>query len=369
MRKPVLFRVTNNLKVGGVQRRLRALLPLLAEDYDVHVVTYKDKGVFFDELAVLGVRTHFLPRKGHWDPLAIVRLARLFREHKADIVHTHSFGGNIFGILAAWLAKIPVRIGQVHSRGQHWYGATRFRRWKQCKEEAAVMGLMAHHVVCVSEETRAYYHQMTRLPLDKISVLHNGLDKLASMGTMALEEFHLPHDKPLIGFVGRLTAGKGLNFFLHFAAKALQECPGRFHFVIIGGGDQAPHKKLAGLLNIEAEVTFTGEMKDMHAAYSALDALLFTSGPAHEGMPGVVLEACSYGLPILARQSEPLREIHSYYNRINFLNESMSPALQLEQTLALPPADQVEFRNEFSIEAMRDRTLDLYARLTKLARQ
>ena len=130
--KPVLFRVTNNLKIGGVQRRLRALLPLLTDRYDVHVVTYKERGVFFDELAQLGVHVHFLPRKGHWDPVAIWKLARLFRRHHADIVHTHSFGRNIFGILAAALARVPVRIGQVHSRDTgHFY----FHNYLFCKQE------------------------------------------------------------------------------------------------------------------------------------------------------------------------------------------------------------------------------------------
>ena len=42
--------------VSAMHEELRALLPLLMDDYDVHIVTYKDKGVFFDELAELGVK-------------------------------------------------------------------------------------------------------------------------------------------------------------------------------------------------------------------------------------------------------------------------------------------------------------------------
>ncbi len=367
MNKPVLFRVTNNLKVGGVQRRLRALLPLLTEHYEVHIVTYKDKGVFFDELAELGVHTHFLPRKGHWNPVAIWRLARLFRKHRADIVHTHSFGGNIFGILAAALARVPVRIGQVHSRGLHWYGKSPFRRWKQCAEERSVLGIFAHHVLCVSQETMDYFQQKTGLPRTMLSVMHNGISFEPCQRSRRLFDLGVPQGRPLVGFVGRLTGGKGLTFFLRFAAKALQEREGAFHFAILGGGDPCPYRQLCKELGISEHVTFTGEMLDMRTVYPELDMLLFTSEPAHEGMPGVVLEACSHGLPVLARRTAPVEEIRGYYDRIAYVDDAAPASEQLERTILLPPDDSGRLRGEFSIEAMRDRTVQLYGDLLKRA--
>ena len=130
MTKPVLFRVTNNLNIGGVQRRLRSLLPRLLPYYDVHVVTYKDKGIFFDELASLGVKSHFIPLKGKWDPVGIYKMSRLFKKYNAQIVHTHSLGGNISGILAAAMAKVPVRVAQVHLCHLHWYAQKKLHKKK-----------------------------------------------------------------------------------------------------------------------------------------------------------------------------------------------------------------------------------------------
>ncbi len=99
-KKPVLFRVTNNLNIGGITSRLRLVLPLLTKFFEVHVVTYKEQGVLVEELKQKGVHVHHLPIKGKWSPLSIYQYAKLFRQYKADIVHTHSFGGNITGILA-----------------------------------------------------------------------------------------------------------------------------------------------------------------------------------------------------------------------------------------------------------------------------
>jgi len=367
--KPVLFRVTNNLKIGGVQRRLRALLPLLTSDYEVHIVTYKDKGVFFDELADLGIRTHFMPRKGHWSPAGLARLAGLFRSHRADIVHTHSFGGNISGILAAAMARVPVRIGQVHLSELHWYGRTAWRRKKQMFEETLVHRLFSHRVLFVSRESRDYFQQHTGLPDALLTVLHNGLALPDTVSAAPRNELSVPEGRILIGFVGRLSRGKGADFFLDLARDAERQKPGKFHFAVVGDGEGLKTlRERSAELGLSDTVTFLGERRDVHRCYAALDCLAFCSEPGVEGMPGVVLEACAHGLPILARRTAPLEEIRRHYSRIAFLDETAPVADQLDSALGLPAADQRGFRNEFSIEAMRDRTLALYAELSAQVR-
>jgi glycosyltransferase involved in cell wall biosynthesis len=366
MHKPVLFRVTNNLKVGGVQRRLRALLPLLTNHYDVHVVTYKDRGVFFEELADQGVRTHFLPRRGHWDPAGIRKLSRLFREHKADIVHTHSFGGNIFGILGAALARVPVRIAQVHLSELHWYGATALRRRKQMLEETLVHRLFSHRILFVSRESRDHFQRHTGLPGSMLQILHNGLDLPESAEVAPRCELGVPEGRRLVGFVGRISRGKGAESFLTMAEEAVRSEPGKFHFVVIGDGDGLPrHREWVSDRGLGQDITFLGERRDIHRCYAALDCLAFCSDPGVEGMPGVMLEACAHGLPILARRTAPVEEISEYYDRIAFMENTVPAATQLQATLALPPADVTRLREEFSIEAMRDRTIALYEELAR----
>ena len=205
--RPVLFRITNNLKIGGVQRRLRALLPLLTDDFEVHIVTYRDKGVFFDELAELGVHTHFLPRSGSFDPIAITRLAMLLRRHRADIVHTHSFGGNVFGILAAALAGVKVRIGQMHSQGNHWYGKTAFRKRKQIVEETLIHRFFSHKVLFVSEQCQKHFQNHTDLPDSHLEVLHNGLSfpDPESLRPIRKSSLGIDSQECVIGFIGRIT--------------------------------------------------------------------------------------------------------------------------------------------------------------------
>lgn len=369
MRKPVLFRVTNNLNIGGVQRRIRSVLPLLTDTFDVHVVTYKDKGIFWEELPHHGVQTHFVPLKGKWDMGGIRRMAALFRQCGADIVHTHSLGGNISGILAASLAKVPVRIGQVHHRGVHWYARSPLHRWKQKAEETLIHRLFTDKVLHVSQESLDYFAQQTGLPSGKLAVLHNGVDfnaMLPDTDPAALRaSLGIARHKTIIGFVGRLVEGKGVEFCMEFAKQCLAASD-RYAFVIVGG---APEEKLRSLRKAAsgwgdgASVVFTGERKDVANFYNLFDLYFFPSDAEWEGMPGVVLEACSFGLPVLARETAPVREISAYYPRILFMDDNTAPPAALEAALRLPAADQQAFRDRFSIEAMAERTRALYLAL------
>ena len=366
MSKPVLFRVTNNLNIGGVQRRMRSVLPLLTDDFDVHVVTYKDKGVFWDELPELGVQTHFVKLKGKWDLGGIRRMSQLFREYRADIVHTHSLGGNISGILAAAMAGVPVRIGQVHSRGLHWYAKRPLHRWKQKVEESIIHKLFTDKVVHVSQESLEFYAQQTGLPADKLAVLHNGVDfnaMLPDIDPRALKEsLGIAPDKICIGFLGRLEKGKGVEFCMRFARTLLSQSD-KFAFVIVGG---APEDKLEAMRKEASSwgdgksVCFTGERKDVANFYNMFNLFMFLSEAQWEGMPGVVLEACSFGLPVLARETRPVREIAGYYPRITFMEDTADPLTVTEQALRLPPVDQHGFRSRFSVQAMAERTKELY---------
>lgn len=366
MSKPVLFRITNNLNVGGVQRRLRALLPLLADHYEVHVVTYKGRGIFFEELADLNIKMHFLPCNGHWSPLYIHKIAKLFKDYKAEVVHTHSFGANISGILAAAMARIPVRIAQVHSGSMHWYGKSKIRRKKQIIEETIVHRFFTHKVLFVSQESRDNFQHCTGLSDAKLQILHNGFPLPDDFTPAPRAELGGSKDRKLIGFVGRLVHCKGVEKFLDMAREASTKAPGQYHFVIIGDGPGLPqHQSWVRKQNLTHDITFLGERRDIHRYYGALDCLIFCSDPGVEGMPGVVLEAATHGLPLLVEKTAPIEEIKKYYKRMLYIDRKQSIKSLLEKTLSLPPTNTAELINEFSIMAMKNRTLELYEQLSK----
>ena len=202
-----------------------------------------------------------------------------------------------------------------------------------------------------------------------LEILHNGLKLPDNVAPAPRAELGLPEDKKLIGFVGRLARGKGLKRFLDMGREACSLLPGRYHFVIIGDGDGLPaYQDWTRRHGLTSDITFLGERRDIHRCYGALDCLAFCSNPGIEGMPGVALEACAHGLPILALKTSPIEEIGEYYKRIMFMEDTLPVPTQLENAMSLPPADRSRLQNEFSIEAMRDRTLTLYHKLASQVR-
>ena len=364
MNRPVLFRLTNNLDIGGVQKRIATVLPLLNKEFEPHVAVYRYRGHLFDILTQKNIATHFCPIQGKLHIPSILRFKLLLQNNRANILHTHSLGANIPGILAAALAHVPVRIAQVHRKNYHWYAKSALQRRKQIALEALVHRLFTDKVLFVSEESRAYFQRCTGLPASKLAILHNGIP--IPQKTLSKREAktknNLPLDKVVVGFVGRFSGGKGVAYFMDAAQKMLNESSA-FHFVLVGDGPgRAKFEQMVQENGLASAIKFVGPKSDVNEWYASLDLLLFTSDPDAEGMPGVVLEASAYGLPILARESEPLREIQQYYSKIAFINNNDSLSHQALNTLKLKETEN-GIAQEFSIKNMYRKTAKLYNQL------
>ena len=96
-----------------------------------------------------------------------------------------------------------------------------------------------------------------------------------------------------MGIIGRLCRQKGQGDFLRAAKIIADVFPGS-QFVICGGGDDTELRSLARGLPVE----FLGWRDDIAAVLSKLDLLVIAS--RQEGLPRVMLEAFSAGVPVIA---------------------------------------------------------------------
>ena len=79
----------DSLGKGGKERRLLALIKGLLHSHDVHLelIVFKDK-IHYREVYDLGIPVHIIERKPRYDPLTFLKLYRLCRRFKPDIIHT-----------------------------------------------------------------------------------------------------------------------------------------------------------------------------------------------------------------------------------------------------------------------------------------
>lgn len=97
--------------------------------------------------------------------------------------------------------------------------------------------------------------------------------------------------------VGRLVPVKNIALQLRALADVVKTDPG-VTLVIAGDGPDRPYlMSLTSSLGLEDHVTFTGQLTDVSSVYKEADVFLLTS--KREGWGMVIIEAASFGLPII----------------------------------------------------------------------
>ena len=304
--KKILFRITNNLNVGGVQKRLLETLPELLPYFNIHIIVYKEKGTLAEDFEKRGIKVHFIPSKTTWDISCILKIKNLLKKYQADIVHTHSYGGCIKGAIAAKLAGVEKVVSHIHvPLEMHWYGKWKVKRYKKMIIEKIVHKFFTDSVVFVSKTLRdEYINRCTFIDnLGKLRVLYNGFD----ISDFPLFPKEYNGDVFIIGSMGRIVESKNFFFFLQVASELVKQDV-NFLFYIIGDGPLLNRlKSYVTEKNLEKHFVFTGRIKNPIRMLNDVHLYLFCSKT--EGLGGALIEPLLTGTPVLAVENMVNREI------------------------------------------------------------
>jgi glycosyltransferase involved in cell wall biosynthesis len=128
----------------------------------------------------------------------------------------------------------------------------------------------------------------------KLHVIHNGapIPEPLPLRSTASEPIR-------VGVVARLSPEKGHSGLLHATRKIATAMPGRAQFIIIGQGPEERRlRDLSRQLDLGSHVIFRGYCSDMAEEYANLDLVVLPSID-FEGLPMALLEAMSYGMPVV----------------------------------------------------------------------
>ncbi|MBA2733124.1 MAG: glycosyltransferase [Acidobacteria bacterium] len=311
MRHAVL-QLINSFEQGGTERQTVQLTRLLHESgrYDVHVACLSGKGPMRHEVEALGFKDiPEFPLTSFYNRNALVqlrRLARLMRAQKIDVVQTHDFYTNVFGMAAAALARVPVRIASRREMGG-------LRSRKQRIVERRAYNL-AHAVVANAEAVRRDLIE-EGVFTEKIVTIYNGLDshRVASAPLLkrkqALISFNLPleENRRFVTIVANLRLPvKDHPTFLR-AAKLVREAIPNAGFIIAGEGELlGSMRELSAQLKLESDVFFTGRCSDVPALLSISDVCVLSSRA--EGFSNSILEYMAAGRAVVTTDVGGARE-------------------------------------------------------------
>jgi glycosyltransferase involved in cell wall biosynthesis len=236
------------------------------------------------------LQIHFLNASKPWQWIRAQRgLRRLIEDRKPDVAqgflwHANVLGGLLYG-----------RTGVIWVPGIRVVEPRTWRRWL-----GWIWHRPASRVVCVSAEVAAWSHSKEGVPSEKLMVIENGVRIPPTSRTWAQPSAREPSKQLL--FVGRLELQKGIDVLLRNAERILQALPD-YRLSIIGEGSwMAAWKSFLESSPFSHRIDLLGKQSNVLEKMLESDLLILPT--RYEGMPNVILEAMSVGLPVATMRVE-----------------------------------------------------------------
>ena len=309
--------------VGGpdVDARLD-LMGILADDFDFVVAgsDHELKSRFENK----GYEFYYYPlerRNRPWlDVYACFKLWKVFREARPHLVHTYDTKPSIWGRYAARLAGVPVVAGTLPGLGSLYSSdavATRVLR----SAYRVLQKIACEYTDSTILQNTGDWKQLTDegvLDPEKATViLGSGVDTnyyasnqvSEQVRTNLREELGIEEDKVVVLLVSRVMRTKGILEYAEAAAKLKDDLPNS-EFVLVGPHDEESRDHLTPdeLEMIQSRLQWIGSRNDVRELMAISDILVLPTA-YREGIPRVLLEGASMGLPLLATDSPGCNEV------------------------------------------------------------
>lgn len=317
------------------------------------------------DIAARGVadEVHALPFRGDLDPMFAMRLRRLLRRTKPDIMHVHSRrGADVWSGLAAVRREVRTvlsrRVDNPESRLQVWlkYG-------------------LYDRVIAISQ---GIMHVLLQegVPENKLVCVPSGVDvaafKQAGDTDWFRKEFHLDQRDVPVGVIAQFIPRKGHLDLLRALPEILREHP-RTRLLLFGQGPLRPRiEREVAHLDLGHAVRFAGFRTDME---EILPCLRLAVHPARwEGLGVSLLQAAAAGVPIVASRAGGIPEIVRHRENGLLVPPGDSNALaravcdllsDTDGALRLGQSGQRIAEEEFSLQQMIRGNLQVYRELVQ----
>src|SRR2546423_4951849 len=154
----------NQFDPGSVHQMFQAAAGLRERGHDVTIVS-RPGAAMAGRAAEADVKFVAMPLRNEFDPVSLVKLIRLFRRERPDVVHAHKGAAHSLALAAAYVAPVGAL---VVNRGVSFP----LDRWNGAKFRAR----RVDRVVTVCEAIKRVIVESGRLPPEKVAVVYAGTD-------------------------------------------------------------------------------------------------------------------------------------------------------------------------------------------------
>jgi sugar transferase (PEP-CTERM/EpsH1 system associated) len=372
---PLIVHVIHRFGVGGLENGVVNLINNIPADRYRHAIVclqgYTD---FRKRLRRDDVDIYDMAKKDGHDFGLYVRLYKLFRQLRPDIVHTRNLSALESQIVAA-LSGVRGRIHGEHGRDIYDLHG---KNWKYNLLRKMIRPFVGHYIA-VSRDLQDWLVNTIGVRRDQVSQIYNGVDNIRFRPAQTPRA---PFGPPgfygdgciIIGSVGRMAEVKDYpNLVLAFISL-LELVPTqreRMRLLIVGEGES--RSKCMDLLKqhgADSLAWFPGERADIPELMAAMDIFVLPS--LGEGISNTILEAMATGLPVIATKvGGNLELVHE--GKTGFLVPPADPGAMAEAMLRYVSNPDLRHRHgqaardfidrQFSMDAMTQGYLSVYDRV------
>jgi glycosyltransferase involved in cell wall biosynthesis len=239
-------------------------------------------------------------------PQAVVRLARLLRRNRVDVLHAHLFEASFVGLLAAQVAGTPVRV----FTGHHSHEVPLHNRRALLEVDRFMARRLANVIVAPSGEMGDTFLNVYGCDPRTVEVIEHGLDFArfdpATANPQAFRTELGLHGKLVLGAISKHFWVKNLESLVH-AFATLAAGRNDVHLIVLGIGDSSELAGLVHRLGLEERVSVLAPRDDVPNVLAACD--LFIHPALAESFGFAVVEAMAMRLPVVATPVGIAREV------------------------------------------------------------
>lgn len=261
---------------------------LKSRGHRVHFIAFEGRGLT-DYLRGHGFTADEVKVRAKVDPIAVMDLARMFKDARADVVQAHLATACLLSGLAGRVARIPTCTTVHGMSGKLNY-------------------ITGHRLVAVSHGVKEHLVRQG-VKAGRISVVHNGIPigRAVVNRNDACSRLGLDPNKRYVVSTARLADIKGV----HIAIEAMAQLPpelNHYHYLIAGDGpERERYVDLAKAVGVSDRVHMIGYIPNPYEALAAAD--LFVLPSLQEALSVSLMEAMECHLPLVASRVGGVPEV------------------------------------------------------------
>lgn len=383
MRKIKVLRIVTRLSVGGVPLHCANLAKGLDKEKYQHLLVHGTLGETEGDMSYLieGEANIYLPElkrelnfKEDWK--ALIKIIKIMREYKPDVVHTHHAKAGMLGRFAAKICGVPVILHTFHGNVFHGYFSPRKSQFFIIIER--LLALISAKIIAISKIQKDELLNFKIAKAKKIAVIRLGFDfaKVTpenDFRTDFRERFNLAKDDLLVASIGRVVPIKNQKMLIDIAQKVLEKTNKNVKFLIVGDGeDRLLLENYISEKKLQAYFVFTGYTKNLKEIYAEIDIVALTS--LNEGTPVAIIEAMANKKIVFSTNVGGIADFivnneSGFYFEVNDLEGYANKLTEIISGFDSPKLDEVRKKaqeiafNNFSVEGLIRNIDTLYSEL------